>query len=169
MSKAKPHIDLDTMTAYFAEQSDVVVAYLFGSVARNQASHLSDIDIAVLLDAGLAPEASVERQLQLMVALDDFTDREVQVTILNRAPPLLAYQVLKDGIPLYERSRSERVAFEVRAMKIYFDVKPMLEFHSQILLRQIQEVGLGRRARRDPRTLEAAERIRERLAGAPRR
>ncbi|MBE9513425.1 MAG: nucleotidyltransferase domain-containing protein [Chloroflexi bacterium] len=167
MKQGTPSVDMPAITLYLIQQGDVIAAYLFGSVARDQASHLSDVDIAVLLDPDLGLEESVERQLQLMVALDDFADREVQVTVLNRASSLLAYQVVRDGILLYERNRLDRIAFEVRAMKIYFDVKPLLDFHSQALLKRIREVGLDGRARRGSRTLEAAQRIRERLAGAP--
>ena len=152
--------------AYFAQQVDVIVAYLFGSVARGQANGLSDVDIAVLLDPAMSPETAVRRQLQLMITLDEVAIRETQVTILNRASPLLAYQVIKDGLVLYERNRLERITFEVHTMKVYFDVKPMLEFFSQALLKQIQEVGLGGRARRNSRTLEAAQRIYERLGRA---
>jgi len=156
-------IDQQAMRAYLAEQDDLVVAYLFGSVARGQANHLSDVDIAVLLDAELEMEAAVERQLQLMVAMDDMADREVQVTLLNHATPLLAYQVVREGILLYERSRQERIRFEVRVMKIYFDVKPMIDFHNRALLRRIQETGLDGRTRRDSATIEAAQRIHHRL------
>ena len=165
MRQAVPSVDVRAITAYLSQHKDVIAAYLFGSVARDQADHSSDVDVAVLLDPSLDPQESVERQLQLMVGLDDFADREVQVTVLNRAPPLLAYQVIQDGILLHEQSRHERIAFEVRSMKVYFDIKPMLERHSQALLKQIREVGLGGRARRHSRTLEAAQRIRERLAG----
>jgi predicted nucleotidyltransferase len=65
----------------------LVVAYLFVSMARGQATHLSDVDIGVLFVPGMDTETSVERQLELMVALDDLADREIQVTVLNRAPP----------------------------------------------------------------------------------
>ena len=98
-----------------------------------------------------------------MVALNDLDPREVQVTLLNYASPMLAYQVIRDGILLFERSRLERTGFEVRAMQRYFDVQPMLDFHAQVLMRQIQEVGLARRRNRDTRALEAAERIQQRL------
>ena len=155
--------------AYLARQTDIVAAYLFGSVARGQTHALSDVDIAVLLDPDIDRQTSVERQLELMVMLDDIADREVQVTLLNRAPPLLAYQVIRDGILLYERSRHERIAFEVRTMKVYFDFKPRLEFFNQTLLKRIQEVGLGGRAKRRSRTLDAARRIRERLDRAAKR
>lgn len=159
-------IDLQAIKAFFAGQPEVIVAYLFGSVARGQANPLSDIDIAILLDPGLESEISIERQLHFMAALEDFTDREVQVTILNRVSPTFAYQAIREGILLYERDRQERVDFQVRLMKTCFDIQPMLEFHNQTLLNRIREVGLDRAKRHSPRTLEAAERIRERLARA---
>ncbi len=73
----------------------------------------SDVDLAVLFDACQGPREHVERQLDLMVALEAFSDREVQVTLLNTASPLLAYQVLREGVQLYARSFEERVDFEV--------------------------------------------------------
>ncbi|UCC86996.1 MAG: nucleotidyltransferase domain-containing protein [Anaerolineales bacterium] len=169
MRQGTPSIDVDALAAYLTQQGDVAAAYLFGSVARGQAGHLSDVDIGVLLDPELGLEESVERQLELMVALDDFADREVQVTLLNNAPPMLAYQVVRDGLLLYERNRLERIAFEVHSMKVYFDTKPLLDFHSRALLEQIREVGLYGRARRHSRTLEAAQRLHERLAGTAKR
>ena len=162
-------IDQQGIAAYLAEQTDVVVGYLFGSVARGQVTPRSDVDIAVLLDLGLDAQAIVERQLALMGALEMFTDRKVQVTLLNRATPLLAYQVIREGVCLSERSKPEQVAFEVATMKRYFDLQPMLAFQQQALFQRIREVGLGKRARHDRSTLEAAERLRERLEESTRR
>lgn len=158
-----PGVDVPAISAALAQQGDVVAAYLFGSLARSQTGPLSDVDIAVLLTPDLGEEAAVERQLDLMVTLDDLDPREVQVTLLNHTSLTLAYQVVRDGILLYERSRPQRIDFEVRAMHRYFDVQPMLEFHAQVLMQQIQEVGLARRRNRDTRALEAAERIQQRL------
>jgi hypothetical protein len=164
--KRLPGIDRNSMATYLAQQPSIVVAYVFGSVARGDATHLSDVDIGILLEPGIDAQGSIERQLDLMVALDTFASQEVQVTILNRAPPILTYQVIREGVLLYERDRAERVAFEVKAMKIYFDLKPMIAFHRQALIERIREEGLGKQARDSTRTLEAAERLRERLAGA---
>jgi len=158
-------VDLGAMKAYLAGQPDLVAAYLFGSVARGQADRLSDVDIAVLFDAGLEAEESVERQLRLMGDLEAYTRREVQIVVLNRAPPLLAYQAVRHGILLYERSRPERIDFEVRARRVYFDFKPWLDFHTQALLKDIQEVGLSGRRKRPGGALEAARRIHQRLTG----
>jgi predicted nucleotidyltransferase len=162
-------VEIEAMTAYLAGQPDVVAAYLFGSMARGQADSLSDVDIALLFDPALDAEESVERQLRLMGDLEAYTDREVQVVVLNRAPPLLAYQVVQHGILLYQRSRPERIDFEVRTRKVYFDFKPWLDFHTQALLKDIQEVGLSGRRKRPGGALEAARRIHRRLTGTTER
>ncbi|MGC8781191.1 MAG: type VII toxin-antitoxin system MntA family adenylyltransferase antitoxin [Anaerolineae bacterium] len=159
-----PRVDLAGLAAYFADQADVMAAYLFGSTARGEANHLSDVDIAVLLDPVVEGEAAVERQLQLMIDLDRFADREVQVLILNHAAPLLAYQVIRDGKLLFERDRAGRIAFEVRAMKLYFDLQPMLALQDRALLTRIQEAGLGKGRRSRSGALGAARRIHGRLA-----
>lgn len=161
-----PQVALSNLAAYLAEQEDVAAAYLFGSLAVGRANRLSDVDVAVLLAAGLAAEAAVERQLELSVALNAFANCEVQVTLLNIASPQLAYQVVRDGRLLVQRDPQARIAFEVRAMKQYFDLQPMLAAYDQALARRIQEVGLGTRRRRHSGALDAAERIRERLARA---
>lgn len=158
-----PRVNVDGMVEALSGQTDVIVAYLFGSVARGQARPDSDIDIAVLLDADLDPRDLVLRQLDLMALLEPHSDHEVQVVLLNTASPQLAYEAIKNSIRLTQRSEKERVAFEVRAMKRYFDIKPMLAFQNQVLYKQIREVGLGGGRRRNRNAVEVAERLLARL------
>ena len=89
-------MDMERAAAELARELDVVLGYLFGSAARGRADALSDVDFAVLLDHGLSPEARVDIQLRLMGALAECSAREVQVVVLNEAPPLLAYQVVEE-------------------------------------------------------------------------
>ena len=159
-------VDRAAMTAYWARQPDVVVAYLFGSVARGRADRLSDVDVAVLLDEYLEGERAVEARLRFTGDLANCSEREIQVVLLNRAPPLLAYQVVENGILLYERSRTERIAFEVQTRRVYFDWKPWSDFHTRALLSDIKEVGLSGRGQGRRSALEAARRVHQRLAGA---
>jgi uncharacterized protein len=143
---------------YFGRQPDVIVAYLFGSVARDQAMPLSDVDIAVLLDPTAEPEAVLARQIALLTDLTQLAEPEVQLTLLNDAPPLLAYEVIREGVLLPQRSEAERVTFQVKTMKEYFDVQPMLAFFNDVLRQRIRKDGLGRKQAGSLRTLEAAER-----------
>jgi hypothetical protein len=57
----------------------------------------------------------------------------------------------------------------VRTRKVYFDLKPRLDFHTQALFRDIKEVGLSGRRRRRGGTLEAARRVHQRLTRATER
>ena len=130
---------------YLVSQSDVVAGYIFGSMAQGRARPGSDVDVAVLLSDDLDGEARFMRRLRLMNEVSDVCGREADVIVLNDAPPLLQHQVLKHGRLVFERDRAARVEFEVRAGKIYADLKPMRRFFQEALFREIQEVGLGGR------------------------
>lgn len=106
-------------------EDNLVAAYLFGSVARGEERPGSDVDVAVLL----GPDASVSLD-GLPFALEDrltrALGRPVQVVVLNQAPPDLIHRVLRDGELLLDRDPSRRIAFEVRARNLYFDILPHL-------------------------------------------
>jgi predicted nucleotidyltransferase len=153
MHTQPPMLREDDLVAFLAAQEDIAAAYLFGSLAQGRANPRSDVDIAILLGSiPDEPGGTTDRQLQLMGDLERFADREVDVVILNTAPPLLQHQVPLKGRLLYERDRLARVEFEVRAGKIYADLKPMYDFFTHDLFQKIKEVGLGgrRRRRREP-------------------
>jgi len=138
---------IEALQRYFAAQPDVVAAYLFGSQATGRARPESDVDTAVLL----SEEDSLtrlKRRLRMIDEVSALCGREADVIVLNDAPPLLQHQVLRHGRLLFERDRPARVEFEVRAGKIYADLKPMYDFHTHDVLHKIKEVGLGRRRRR---------------------
>ncbi len=156
---------IDLFRDFFTRQQDIVFAYLFGSVARKQATDLSDVDIAVFLkpEVEVKEEQRVERQLTLAKELENITGREIQVTLLNQAPPLLAYMVIRDGILLYQSDNARRVEFEVHTMKIYFDFQPRLDFYHEQRINKIREIGFGKREQDPERALNAARRVFERL------
>lgn len=151
-----PRLDEAGLIAFLATQDDIVAAYLFGSLAEGRATPRSDIDIAVLLNRIPDDEmGDLGRRLRLMGEFRRFADREVDVVILNTAPPLLRYQVLRHGRRLFERDRRARVEFEVRTGQEYEDLKPMYDFFNRDLIAKIKEVGLvgRRRADRTPQTV----------------
>ena len=143
-----PQVDEVGLADFLATQPDVVAVYLFGSLAEGRATPHSDVDTAILLTAASDPLTVGDRQLQLMGELERFANREVDVVMLNTAPPVLQHQVLRHGQLLYERDRRARVDFEVRAGQVYADLKPMYDFHTRDLLQKIKEAGLGERRRR---------------------
>ena len=144
-----PVLDETGLIAFLKTQPDIAATYLFGSLAQGRATPHSDIDIAILLKR--VPKrlgGATDRQLSLMDAFRGFADREVDVVILNTAPPVLKDQVLRYGRRLYESDRTTRVNFEVRTGQEYADLQPMYDFFNQDLFQKIKEVGLGQRRRR---------------------
>jgi len=143
-----PRVDVEGLARYFAAQPDVVVAYLFGSVAKGTARPQSDVDIAVLFDARLEVFARVEREMEIARHLPkELATGEIDLRSLHDASPVFLAQVLDAGKLVYARSEPERIAFEVRAMSAYLDTQPLREYFKQQLFQEIKEGNFGRRRR----------------------
>jgi predicted nucleotidyltransferase len=94
-------IDTRALAPTFARYP-VVAAYLFGSQASGVTTPLSDVDIAVILEAGVPSPGDVQALLisDLMLALGR---SDVDVVILNAAPPLLKERAISRGRVIYCR------------------------------------------------------------------
>lgn len=110
---------------------DVLAAYVFGSIARDDADAESDVDVAILLAAEPRPELASQR-LDLAAELERGLGRRVDLVILNTAPVDLVHRVLRDGALVLDRDRAARIRFEVRARNEYFDVLPFLRRYRRL-------------------------------------
>lgn len=115
---------LERLRAVAARQAkgvaEVELIVLFGSLVRGQARADSDADIAI---AG----GSFWQQLELGAAIASELGREPHVVDLKTAPTVLAYEIAKAGVPLYERDRFSWPRFGARAASEYFDFQPAHE------------------------------------------
>lgn len=122
----------------------VKIAYLYGSTARGQATPLSDVDIAVVLD----PERyKIEEKLKLELAIEDEIALQcdipkAEVRIINDAPIIFKGEVITDGVRLYSCDEDFRVGFETRTRMEYFDYLPVANFLAQAHFKFIREQGL---------------------------
>ena len=120
-----------------AGETDVVLAYLFGSRATGLFTSFSDVDVGVILKDGttgyyLDRERELSVALMLKLGMDP-----VDVTILNAAGPELRYKVISDGKPIFCREEKERVRFEEQTMLDYFDNKFIFDEYDEILHQRI--------------------------------
>jgi predicted nucleotidyltransferase len=109
----------------------IVVAYLFGSVARGTATASSDVDLGVLFSDD-PPATLAGLHLDLEAELERAVGVPVQLVVLNRAPCDLVHRVLRDGIVVVDRDPSRRIRFEVRARNAYFDLKPYVDRYRRV-------------------------------------
>jgi len=103
----------------------VRLAVLFGSTARGQSGPDSDLDVGVLFETGQESTAGLE------VALARATGRRLDLVGLDTAPPLLRFEVARDGRLLLERTPHAWVDFRARAMTDWWDWAPTARlFHA---------------------------------------
>lgn len=109
-----------------SSKTEVSAAYIFGSTVSGRARPDSDVDVAVLLESSFMKRLPLKYRADLTVdvgaALKTF---HADVVILNDAPPALAHQVITKGRLVFERSRSDRVAFQVRSLNLFLDLEPI--------------------------------------------
>lgn len=128
------------------DHEGVVAAMLIGSQARGTAGPLSDIDVAVWHEPALSPKQRLDLQLRLSrAACEALETSEVDVVMLNQAPPLLRHRAIRDAVLLVERDHDERVRLETRAILEYLDTQPLRDELRRGLYRRIDEGRFGRR------------------------
>lgn len=98
------------------KEARVELLVLFGSRARDRGREGSDVDLGVVLGPG---EPSLERLDAVRGAIR--ADVEPDLVVLDRADPLLLYEVARDGRPVYESASGAFERFRVRAVKRYMD------------------------------------------------
>lgn len=128
------------------DRDDVVSAMLIGSQASGTAGPLSDVDIAVWHDPQLDSRGRFDLQLRLASdAGDALGTDEIDVVMLNGAPPLLQHRAIRDGRRLVERDHDERVRLETRAILDYLDTAPLRDELGRGVRRRMEEGRFGRR------------------------
>ena len=131
------------LTEYFSSKDSVILAYLFGSTVRGDAGRLSDVDIGILVDENLSKKDRFDLELKLMGEIAVLINKnKIDLIVLNEAPLLLAYNIIKDGIIL-KSSETERVRFETKILSMYLDEKYYIKRHTEETLKMIAEVGFS--------------------------
>jgi predicted nucleotidyltransferase len=127
------------------DRDGVVAASLFGSQAVGKAGPLSDVDVAVWLDPSLSDSERFRLRLELIGhAVSTLRTNDVDLVVLNDAPPLLKHRALRSSVRLLDRDPVARVRLESRAVSEYLDTKPLREQLTRSMRRRIDEGRFGR-------------------------
>lgn len=114
-------------------RAEVRLAYVFGSVARDEARPSSDLDLGVVF--GLVP---VPRELdRLATDLEAVAGRRVDLVVLNEAPPLLTHEVIRWGRLIVCQDEDERVRFQTRATARYLDTRYLRQVQHRYLRERV--------------------------------
>ncbi len=95
----------DELFAYFYTRDEIMSAFLFGSVVKDNAGFDSDIDIAVYFfplsnRLDLEDDVVFNDEETIWNSLEKITGREVDLIVLNRASSTICASVYLEGIPI---------------------------------------------------------------------
>jgi uncharacterized protein YutE (UPF0331/DUF86 family)/predicted nucleotidyltransferase len=134
--------DLDTL-ARVCKRHAVCLLVAFGSAVRDLRGPDSDLDLAIwMATANIAPQALVRLDMALRPL---FPGERLDLVCLNRASPLLQFQVALHGAALFEATPGVFHAFQVLASKRHADVAH---------LRRLDRVCVERFLRRQPSMID---------------
>jgi predicted nucleotidyltransferase len=134
------------LTPYFARRREVLLAYLFGSVAQGRTNKLSDVDMALLVDERKFKGIDAKEPYGYKAAvIADFMGllhtNEIDLVLLHEATPLLAHEVIRTGTVIFCRDEDLRADCEIRTRYHYLDTKKIRQIQAHYLYKRI-DAGL---------------------------
>lgn len=133
--KIKPGIEkkIPSLTREFKKRRYINCLYLFGSRAKGTVKPLSDIDIGVILNKNVSRSKATDFKLELLSkAAKILGTDEIDLVVLNEAPPDLTFNILRDGKILFCRDRKNFFDFREAVISNYLDtmhLRDEISFH----------------------------------------
>jgi len=87
---------LGDLQIYLETIEGLIAAWIFGSYGTPYQTPLSDLDLALLFDREHVPDLTRQGRISLDI-VEILHEEDVSVTILNRAPVVFQFRVLKTG------------------------------------------------------------------------
>jgi predicted nucleotidyltransferase len=117
---------IPSLVKAISRDSEIAALYIFGSLAEGNLRPLSDLDFGVLLSASLDRRRRGEKHLDLIGLFNDMlqTD-EIDLVVMNDAPPRFSHRILKTGRLLHAGDRDQLADFYERTVRRYLDFKPV--------------------------------------------
>jgi predicted nucleotidyltransferase len=111
---------------------------LFGPAARGELRQGSDVDLLVDLE----PD-TLEERIRVEAALGRAADREVDIIHAHGAPPLLRFEIARDGVVLHEMAEGAWTHFKAMAMLDWWDYRPTAEIYQRAALARLAASAAG--------------------------
>jgi len=136
---------MQKIARFFKKRSDITAVYLFGSLATNTASALSDIDLAILYKTD--PADITETRIDLITTISKILGTDnVDIQVLHSAMSLpLAEQILKYGRILVDSDPDKRISFENKMRGLVFDFEPYLIQYLDAMEERLKKGTYGHR------------------------
>lgn len=128
----------------FRQKKEILAVYLFGSQITGFSSKESDLDLAVLVTD--KNKISAKELLKLLLAKNSNLSVNLHLSLIDmETSPIFLYQIVKNGVCVYEKEPYERIKFESRALSLYYDNEHLRNIYHYYLQRSFKEGNYGYR------------------------
>lgn len=133
---------VEPLIQQLSEHFRLLLCYVFGSYAADNASMLSDLDIAVLADHELTLKELLDLTERLQAI---FQEDAVDLVDLRTVPLTLIHRVLRDGRCLFARDLGTKIEHEMRWETLYLDAEPLRKEAFTALEKRLENGTFGHR------------------------
>ena len=129
---------IEKLTAYFKTKSEIIAVYIFGSYAKGQEHHSSDIDIGLLYD--IRDSAVIKKKVDtVMTDLSRILRKDIHPVILNLAGEELLRQVFLKGKCILVKNPGKLTRFKMTTFSRIADFAYYKNQMQSGLIRNIME------------------------------
>lgn len=108
---------MDLLSDFLKEDSNIIFAYLFGSLVKNRKKPLSDVDLGIYVkDIKKLDYLSFYDKVSKILNTD-----EIDLVVLNTAPVSLTGRILQKRKILIDKDPFLRHRYESRMLREFFD------------------------------------------------
>ena len=116
----------------------VLALFVFGSAAKGSLKPLSDLDFGLVLSSDLSKKERFEKHLDLIGVFNQiFRSDEIDLIVMNDAPPRFSHRIFKEGRLLFCRDKGALANFHEMVLSRYLDVKFYRDQFDDVFLRGV--------------------------------
>jgi predicted nucleotidyltransferase len=112
----------------------IAIVYLFGSKATGRESHLSDIDIGVVLKEASGNDTRNLYHNLYELFTEMYPASRLDIVFLQEASLSLQYSAVREGKILFEKDPKFTVDYENLVMNQYLDFRPVLDYFDRVTM-----------------------------------
>ena len=119
------------------EFQEIEFAYLYGSFLKNEIFNDVDLAFYVSIDFGSYNEMKYSLKVGRMIEKKIEPRYEFYTKILNHAPILFQYEIIRTGKVIFSRNEKKRIRYEAMVLSDYLDYKETSEWFDRKFLAKV--------------------------------
>ena len=117
----------------------IIFGYLFGSRANGTYNSMSDVDIALMFEKDYSDTEDIFTRGDIIEIGQKFFKESIDVVNLKKAPLILKYSIVHEGIVIKDEGSGQRADFESLTLREYFDFQYYSQYYNGAVIERIKQ------------------------------